>query len=1483
MASVKIPPAFEDETSYENWIQDVEAWQYCTDLPAAKQAPALFLSLSLTVREGVRSLKMEELAKDDGVKLLTKTLDKIYKKDNNTLAFLTFKEFYSFKRSSGMSLTDFFSRYEFLYNRLIKFKIDLPAGVQAFLLLNACNISEEKESLARTTCGALTYDEMKETLKKIFGDVASSESSAPAIKTEPESVNIVNRGYNKNNFPNRYRNNTYRGGNPSRGGYRNYLNPKDRFGKTLLCYNCKSDRHLANHCPNKNVNLVCDEKTDEIHVTLFSNEVKNIDSFCDQSFSIENLNFNKMPTLLKETLGLAVIDSACSRTVMGATWFEVFQESMSQDDLNKVERRKSDRKFCFGDGATVESMGSIKFPVVIEGKLKVCIEADLVDCSIPLLLSHESCRKARMCLNFCEYKATILDKTVNLGKTSSGHYTISLSNKIINLECKTPCVVLNVSSLEGISKEEKMKKAKKLHRQFGHAPERKLIDLVRRSEKFKDEEFTDCIRKICQECSICEKFRRQPLRPIVGLPVGSKFNETVCMDLKEYVHNQSWILHLIDSATRYSTARIVTTKKQEVIIQAIYESWIVYFGPPVQFLSDNGGEFSNQGFRDMCEKMNIKTKTTAAESPFSNGMCERHNLVVFETMKKVLESEHCDPKTALAWGISAKNALSNHLGYSPNELVFGYNVNMGSVLTDDLPALDNTTVSDSVRINMNARNAAKKAFMDAEASEKIKRALNSKIRTYADVIYEPGMKVYYKRNDTKGWKGPAVVLGVEGKCILIRHGGAFYRMHSCQVMKVKSYGNNESQETVVENKHRKENRMNKSKTDQEEDEEVRGRNEEVRGRNEEVWGRNEEVRGRNEEVRGRNEEVRGRNEVMGGNEEVQGRNEEVRGRNEAEGGYEVVGQYNEGEYEEVRGRNEEGRRQAEGMYVGGRNNMPKIGEHVRFLVRGEDWRIGRIMKSQPKSTGTYSNWRNVNLDEGTSLCVNWDNVIQWQKEDVEYENVEMVLSNEVIQSKNQNNLMEAKMREIENMKANDVYDLVPYTGQNTVSSKWVISEKMKNNAPYLKARIVAKGYEEDSSSLRTDSPTCSRESLRLVWMVAGIMSWKVETLDFTAAFLQGDKIERDVYLRMPDDVCPSTHVWKLKRCIYGLNDAPRSWYKKVVSTLTGLKGVQSTFDNGLFMWHRNMDLAGVIAVHVDDFTLCGNQAFKEDTIMKIKQLLKVGTHEFGTFKFLGLNVCQTKAGIRVDQNAYVSELKQIEVKKERAIRKDDEVTAKEKKELKRLAGQLLWVTTQTRPEMMYDACKVSNVGKHPKVNNLVEANLALQKLKSKKGHINFLNLGNPNQLKVICYSDATYASLPDGSSQGGFIVFVQGSNGLLSPLCWSSKKLNRVTRSPLASEAVALNEAADAAFLISAMIQEIFQLPNFPPVLCRTDSASLVETLQSTNLVTDKRLRIDVARLREMEKLNEVHIEWVKGIEQLSDPLTKSGASAELLREVLHC
>ena len=109
--------------------------------------------------------------------------------------------------------------------------------------------------------------------------------------------------------------------------------------------------------------------------------------------------------------------------------------------------------------------------------------------------------------------------------------------------------------------------------------------------------------------------------------------------------------------------------------------WISYFGYPKKFLSDNGGEFSNERFREMNEKLNIETATTAAESPFSNGMVERHNFIIAEAMHKTIEDVRCEPKVALAWAVCAKNSLQNYNGFCPNQLVFGHNINIPCVLT----------------------------------------------------------------------------------------------------------------------------------------------------------------------------------------------------------------------------------------------------------------------------------------------------------------------------------------------------------------------------------------------------------------------------------------------------------------------------------------------------------------------------------------------------------------------------------------------------------------------------------------------------------------------------------------------------------------------------------------------------------------------------------------------------------------------------------
>ena len=60
-----------------------------------------------------------------------------------------------------------------------------------------------------------------------------------------------------------------------------------------------------------------------------------------------------------------------------------------------------------------------------------------------------------------------------------------------------------------------------------------------------------------------------------------------------------------------------------------------------------------------------------------------------------------------------------------------------------------------------------------------------------------------------------------------------------------------------------------------------------------------------------------------------------------------------------------------------------------------------------------------------------------------------------------------------------------------------------------------------------------------------------------------------------------------------------------------------------------------------------------------------------------------------------------------------------------------------------------------------------------------------------------------------------------------------------------------------------------------------VKVLHSKKIINDPRLRVDIARLREMNELKEVSFKWVPSGQQLADCLTKKGAATDLLREVL--
>ena len=118
-------------------------------------------------------------------------------------------------------------------------------------------------------------------------------------------------------------------------------------------------------------------------------------------------------------------------------------------------------------------------------------------------------------------------------------------------------------------------------------------------------------------------------------------------------------------------------------------------------------------------------------------------------------------------------------------------------------------------------------------------------------------------------------------------------------------------------------------------------------------------------------------------------------------------------------------------------------------------------------------------------------------------------------------------------------------GQQTVSSRCVITEKINNGKKVIKARLVARGFEEDSSNILKHSPNCTKESIRLILTLLASNKWPCNAVDIKSAFLREKQIERPVFLIPPPEFQEENIVWKLKTCIYGHLDASRKWYLRV--------------------------------------------------------------------------------------------------------------------------------------------------------------------------------------------------------------------------------------------------------------------------------------------------------------------------------------------------
>lgn len=287
------------------------------------------------------------------------------------------------------------------------------------------------------------------------------------------------------------------------------------------------------------------------------------------------------------------------------------------------------------------------------------------------------------------------------------------------------------------------------------------------------------------------------------------------------------------------------------------------------------------------------------------------------------------------------------------------------------------------------------------------------------------------------------------------------------------------------------------------------------------------------------------------------------------------------------------------------HSKPKPETNIRYMLRDGCGGQARVLSRQPKRTGGSRDWVKVlrpGKDEPSSI--NW-NQVSWWKTLASEETV--LLLSETDECKQV--VIDAKEKEFSNLCDHNVFQWVDDVGLTTVSCKWVITEKERNGVTLLKARLVARGFEE-VVECRTESPTCSRQALRMVFVSATSMSWKLESLDITSAFLQGNLLERDVFVRPPAEYREKGKVWKLMRCIYGLNDAPREWYNRVEEVLKNFGGKKSRFDSAMFLWYDDDEcFCGIVVTHVDDFIYSDTSNWRSSVIDGILTIFKVNKQE----------------------------------------------------------------------------------------------------------------------------------------------------------------------------------------------------------------------------------------------------------------------------------
>ena len=118
----------------------------------------------------------------------------------------------------------------------------------------------------------------------------------------------------------------------------------------------------------------------------------------------------------------------------------------------------------------------------------------------------------------------------------------------------------------------------------------------------------------------------------------------------------------------------------------------------------------------------------------------------------------------------------------------------------------------------------------------------------------------------------------------------------------------------------------------------------------------------------------------------------------------------------------------------------------------------------------------------------------------------------------------------------------------------------------------------------TFAPVAWLTSVRSLLAVAASKKWELFQTDVKNAFLNGD-LTKEVYMRPPPGYDhPHNTIFRFRRALYRLKQAPRAWFFKFSSTIYRFGFLSSSYDHAVFVRRTNNGWI-ILLLYVDDMII----------------------------------------------------------------------------------------------------------------------------------------------------------------------------------------------------------------------------------------------------------------------------------------------------------